>query len=212
MLPIGLACVLGALETDFNSGWSFARGDDATIWRSVETPHDWAIEDLPRREDDQVTPVLDVRHGTWRFSEGEGAASWAAPGYDDKSWRQVQVPADWRTYGYEASNAYGWFRSNFTVSAAAMAAAEAGTLRLALGDVATADRTYINGVLVGSSGRMGTPGSCSGDLQYRTYLAAASALKLGEDNVVAVQVWSEGGSLTPSPNRTFSIVPGAIAA
>ena len=216
------AAAIGALETDFNDGWTFRRGDgdfhlpvltsDGGAWRAVETPHDWAIEDLPSREADDVTPVLAVRHGSWRFAQGEGNETWAAPGYNDAAWQSVAVPADWRTYGYEETNAFGWFRSNFTVSAAALAAANAGTLQLALGDVATGDRTYVNGKLVGSTGSMGKPGSCSSSLAYRRYACAASVLHLGDDNVVAVQVWSEGGPLAPPSNRTFAFAPGAIAA
>jgi len=148
-----------ALEVDFNAGWRFHRGDgtyqlpssDDTDWRDIEAPHDWAIEDLPSREEDDVTPVLAVRHGIWRFYRGEGNDTFAAPGFDDAGWTDIQVPSDWRAAaGYEAANASGWYRRNFTVSAAAFAAARAGTLRLALGSVATADRTYINGAKVGS--------------------------------------------------------------
>ena len=197
---VGAWClgVLGAVEIDFNSGWMFARGDGSYMslnWKAGETPHDWTIEDLPSREDDDVTPVLAVRQGSWRFAEGEGDRSWAANNYDDSSWKHVSVPADWHDYGYTTSNATGWFRSNFSVAAAQLAAASAGTLRLALGDVAVADRTYVNGVLVGHTGDFGQPGSCSGVLLYRSYPVDEKVLHVGGDNVIAVQVWSEGGPL-----------------
>ena len=40
-------------------------------WRSVDLPHDWSIEDLPARADDQTAPVLGPRYGTWAFHEGD---------------------------------------------------------------------------------------------------------------------------------------------
>ena len=210
---------LGVAETDFNTGWTYTLGDGpfelpgiaTSSWQPVETPHDWAIEDLPSREEDEVTPTLAVRQGKWRFAEGEGEAKWAAPAYDDSKWRAVQVPSDWRTYGYTDKNAFGWFRRNVTVSAAALAAAKAGTLRLALGDVATADTTYVNGVRVGGIGSMGKAGSCSSALAYRSYPVPAETLHVGEGNVIAVQVWSAGGPIRPPAVRSFVHVSGAIS-
>ena len=98
-------------------------------------------------------PVLAVRAGVWRWAQGVGnASSWSAPGFDDSAWRNVSVPADWRSYGYRAENASGWYRRNFTVTPAMMAAAAAGQLRLALGDVASSDVTFVNGARVGATG------------------------------------------------------------
>jgi hypothetical protein len=172
----------------------------------VETPHDWSSEDLPARADDTFTPVLAVRAGSWQFFPGEGNVSFAASGYDDSSWKAVTVPAAWSSYGYTDKNATAWFRRKFTATAADIAAARVGELRLSLGTVSEADVTYVNGVLVGKSGTMGGANSCDRPLTFRSYGSAvghhidqrtgengklASALKLGE-NVIAVQVYGGG--------------------
>ena len=229
-----------AEELDFNSGWLFNRGDlpspswasadfDDSAFAKVETPHDWSSDDLPAREDDTSTPVLAVRAGSWQFFPGIGNASFAGAEFDDSSWSSVKVPAAWSTYGYTQKNATAWYRRKFTVTAADLAAAHAGELRLALGTVSEADVTYVNGVKVGSMGTMGGkdsgspyPGagenSCDKPLTFRSYGSAtghhmdartgetgmlASALKLGDDNVIAVQVYGGSGGEDGLPSGLY---------
>ena len=195
----------------FTSGWRFFRGDgnfaamesDDTAWALVDIPHDYSAEDLPERQLDESTPVLAVRTGDWKFAEGEGNASWAAATFDDSAWRTVAVPGDWRDLGYEVPNAFGWYRRSFEVTTAQFNAAQRGTLRLALGDVASADVTYVNGIQVGATGSMGKERSCKEQLTYRSYDgdALSKSVKLGT-NVIAVQVWSPGG-----PRRSSAAGP-----
>jgi hypothetical protein len=200
MASVWFVSLLGATELPFNDDWYFRRGEGTfatPTWRAVETPHDWAIENLPSRAEDHAQPVLAVRSGNWRFSPGEGDASWADPAFDDTSWKTVVVPGDWRSYGYTATNATGWFRLTFPVSPAQLAAAEAGALRLALGDVANADVTYVNGVQVGATGSMReVHDQCSARLAYRRYAVSAAVLRPA-NNTLAVHVWSPGGSAHP---------------
>ena len=189
------------------AGSSTAATDD-TAWCGVETPHDWSSEDLPTRESDTSTPVLAVRAGSWSFFPGDGNVSFAAPSYDNSDWKTVTVPADWKTYGYDAKNATAWYRRKFTATAVDIAAAKAGELRLSLGTVSEADVTYVNGVKVGSTGTMGgadsgskypkaAENSCDKALSFRAYGSAvghhldgrkgetgalATALKLGGEH------------------------------
>lgn len=48
----------------------------------------------------------------------------SSSGYADASWSKVAVPHDWRQppTNYGKSNATGWYRRNFTLSAKMMAA------------------------------------------------------------------------------------------
>ena len=208
----------------FSSGWRFYRGNeggadfasatfDDSRWRMVDVPHDSSSEDLPARELDESTPVLAVRAGEWKFAEGEGnSTTWPAPAFNDSSWRSVTVPKDWRDYGYEAKNATGWYRRTFQVSEAQLDAAKAGQLRLALGEVASADVTWINGVQVGSIGTMGQQKSCTDPLVYRSYPVdtLSGALHVGT-NLVAVKVWSAGGPKAGGPRR-YVHAQGALPA
>ena len=90
MLPLLLTLFVAATQpvhaewAFFDKGWKFHRGDslpatplssgscaahfckssfDDTAWSATETPHDWAIEDLPGRDADTEFPVLQVREG-----------------------------------------------------------------------------------------------------------------------------------------------------
>lgn len=208
--------------------WAAPSLDDSGFTQ-VETPHDWSSDDLPAREEDTSTPVLAVRAGTWRFFPGAGNASFAERGFDDSAWKSVSVPAAWSTYGYTEKNGTAWYRRHFTVTATDLAAAKAGELRLALGTVSEADVTYVNGVKVGSMGTMGAPdsgnpypgageNSCDKPLTFRSYGSAvghhidsrtgetgllASALKLGDDNVIAVQVYGGSGGEDGRPSGLY---------
>ena len=199
--------------------WRFHRGDgqdffapafDDSAWRKIDVPHDYSAEDLPSRDADISTPVLEVRKGRWSFFEGVGKASMAAPDFDDSNWPIVSAPSDWHDFGYTRYNATAWFRRRVNVSAVQLAAAQAGQLRLSLGPVASADVTFVNGKRVGGVGRFFKQASCSDALDYRSYGGAelASALRVGGDNVVAVQAWSAGG---PLKGRTrFTKAAGAL--
>jgi hypothetical protein len=61
-----------AAVTTFCSAGRFCAPDfDDSHWRSIDLPHDWSIEDLPSREEDETAPVLAPRYGTWFFAEGD---------------------------------------------------------------------------------------------------------------------------------------------
>eukprot|EP01051_Picozoa_sp_SAG22_P001716 SAG22_NODE_70_length_22717_cov_12.413741_19_plen_278_part_00 len=159
---------------------------DDSAWKTVETPHDWSIEDLPERGEDMDTPAVTVRNGTWKFSEGDDI-SWAATAFDDSGWSPVTVPSNWRDppMSVTGANATGWFRRHFSLTAAQLAgyAKTASPVMLALGEVACNDHTYVNGKHVGGT---------NGCIPYRAYALDLSNLKAG-DNVVAVQVKTGAG-------------------
>ena len=119
---------------------------DDSSWETVETPHDWSIMDLPARADDMDTPAVSIRNGTWKFSKGDDS-SWSAESFDDSKWTSVTVPSNWRDppLSYTDSNATGWFRRHFSLTAAQLAgyAKSASPVMLALGEVACNDATYV---------------------------------------------------------------------
>lgn len=200
------------------TSWLFHRGDsnfsapsfDDSSWRKVDIPHDFSSEDLPARDADTSTPVLAVRKGRWRFFEGVGTSSMAAPEFNDSAWPLITAPSDWHLQGYNKYNATAWFRRTFSVSKEQLRGAQAGQLRLALGPVASADVTYVNGQRVGGVGRFFKQGSCAEALDFRSYggSALAAAIQLGANNVVAVQAWSAGGPL--KSKLRFVKVAGAL--
>eukprot|EP00045_Choanoeca_perplexa_P021906 m.7700 g.7700 ORF g.7700 m.7700 type:complete len:1060 (-) comp8923_c0_seq1:41-3220(-) len=233
--PAGAACVQGIVAANscwvgamsncdnVTDGWvSFSRsavanttctssycqpGFDDSTWRKVDAPHDFSIEPLPSRDSDDVTPVLALRNGTWLFHTGNDP-KYIQPQADESSFTSVTVPHDWRTspLNYQDHNAYGTYRRHFTLTPAQITSLQAGTLRLALGTVSSADQTYINGHQIGSTGSASSPG-CRDFLEYRSYLVPAGAVNITGDNVLAVVVFSQGGKLSDPANVSF---PGGL--
>ena len=190
-----------------------APGFDDGGWRALDVPHDWSREDLPSRSDDREYPVLEARYGNWRLRAGDcDNASWAAPSLDDSGWAAAKGGADWRSYGavFQAVNATGWYRQTLAPVPGWMLRT-ARPLTLSLGIIAGADRTYLNGQLLGSTppkagGRHPAPGGQALGVRLymtpRAYAVPPGLLKASGDNVLAVRVVSYGGAGLGPANAT----------
>ncbi|MFI6099882.1 glycoside hydrolase family 2 protein [Lentzea sp. NPDC051213] len=113
----------------------------------------------------------------WRFLRADAAGA-EAPGFNDSAWTQVTVPHTWNAADGQdgGSNYYrgiGWYRKHFTPSAAL-----AGKrLWLQFDGVNQVADVWVNGVRLGQHR--------GGFAAFR--FDATSALKLGQDNVIAVK-------------------------
>ncbi len=183
----------GRTDEDKTCTSTFCEPDfDDSTWRTLDVPHDWSIEDLPPRDEDQEAPVLAPRYGTWAFSRGDDP-SWSDIDFDDSGWQRVKGGEDWRvSSNYTDKNAFGWYRQ--TVDANALLRTSANT-RLSLGVVAGADEAWINGVKVGGFGDMSAGPECDAYVSWRSYAVPANLLK-PKGNVVAVRVLTLGGKGT----------------
>jgi sialate O-acetylesterase len=120
------------------------------------------------------------------------AAGWADPALDDGAWGEVDLPCWWQRGGHDASGVL-WYRRTVDIPASAAAAG----LRLHLGACDKADRTWVNGHLVG-----GIPlDQPDGWRTPRIYAVPPTALRPGR-NVIAVRAVSnlnQGGLTGPAP-------------
>jgi beta-galactosidase len=139
-------------------------------------------------------PAKDFGHATGYFSYlaktgyGDGPAS---PAFDDRGWREVNVPHDWavempfdpnasHSHGYKAvgprfpQNSVGWYRRGFTVPAEDLGR----RIRIEFDGVYRAARVFINGFYVGEEP--------SGYLNFSYDLT--DYLNYGGENVIAVRV------------------------
>lgn len=144
--------------------------------------------------------------GAWLFrtdpddvGEREG---WQAPAFQDTGWRTLRAPATWEEQGvtdprpgqpprpkngmpWSDYDGVAWYRLHFVVPRA-----WAGQdLVLRLGSVDDEDRTFLNGRLVGETGR----GMAQAVSIQRRYRAPAALVRFGEENVIAVRVYDGGG-------------------
>ncbi|HYH57324.1 MAG TPA: glycoside hydrolase N-terminal domain-containing protein, partial [Anseongella sp.] len=100
----------------------------------------------------------------------------SAPGYDDSSWKEMDLPSrnGWRDAGLEGLNGAVWFRTTFDLPAKWTGK----DLVLELGRIRDQDITYVNGRKAGTEN--------SKDI-HRKYILPAGSLRAGR-NTVAVQV------------------------
>lgn len=174
------------------SDWKFLRGDPSGVeqpafddadWRTVDLPHDWSIEDLPPRAEDAEYAVVSLVPGQWRlrFGDNEG---WKEGSVNDSSWRNVDAPDDWSQYGSAAKGGIGWYRRSFTIPEQAVGK----RVMIELGRVRGGDKTYVDGVQVGSTDESYWSNA---PIKTRTYLLPSEQSQPGE-HVVAVRVVSKG--------------------
>lgn len=110
----------------------------------------------------------------------KGHVPWFDPEYDASDWARVKLPASWKEMGLDSIKGAVWFRKEIDVPAF-MAGKPA---KLYMGTIVDSDRTYVNGVLVGSTSYRYPP---------RKYEVPAGLLKAGK-NVITVRVISNDGN------------------
>ena len=133
--------------------------------------------------------------GMWKFKTGDDKA-WAESSCDDSHWQDMKVPLMWDAQGYKEYDGFGWYRVKFRVPAEL-----AGSrLILLLGRIDDIDEAYLNGELIGRTGRprRGLSRDDIGDeyKQLRAYSIPTSLLKTDQENILAVRVqdlWMHGG-------------------
>jgi alpha-L-fucosidase len=135
-----------------------------------------------------VSPNIDLA-GKWRFHRGD-EDQWSRSDFDDSDWQQVQLPASWEDHSaYRRDPAYGWYRRKVVIPAE-----WAGTdIVLVLGKIDDIDQTYFNGEDIGESGEFPPNYESSAFNAVRRYPVEADLIRYGEDNVIAVRVYDQGG-------------------
>lgn len=130
--------------------------------------------------------------GSWKFSIGDDIR-WAGISYDDSKWDQINVPGKWEAQGYNDYNGYAWYRKKMHVGELS----SNYTVYLMLGRIDDADEVYLNGKLLGKSGKF-PPNFRTAYDKTRKYAIPPGFLKANEDVVIAIRVYDtflEGGVL-----------------
>jgi len=129
--------------------------------------------------------------GGWKFSIGDDM-DWADPKFDDNAWEIIKVPSTWEDEGFHGYNGYAWYRKHFTVPHSI----KGRIITLKLGRVDDVDEVYVNGNLVGSSGKF-PPNYQSAYSAWRDYPLPEKFLNFGKENVIAVRVYDSqlGGGI-----------------
>lgn len=136
---------------------------------------------------------------TARFRQGDDM-SWAKPAMDDSSWSEVDITKQWDKQGFpQNTNACGWYRIHVTIPKSVLQGSDQqNALILHLPKADDVDECYLNGKLIGSTGRMPTnpAGYFPASSAERKYVVDVrnDGVRLDGDNVIAVRVYNRGGS------------------
>ena len=143
---------------------------------------------------DFLAPDFDLS-GNWKFKKGDDEL-WAESAFDDSRWQELKVPLLWDAQGYKNYDGFGWYRVKFRIPANLANR----RLVLLLGRIDDMDETYLNGELIGRTGRP-RRGLSRDDIegeyrQQRAYSIPLSVLNPDGENTLAVRVqdvWLHGG-------------------
>lgn len=133
--------------------------------------------------------------GNWHFRTDPGEEGlkgrWFDPVTSEADWQTLQSGDSWENQGIDHFG-WGWYRGWVVLPEAA----KGKTLKLRLGELASDDEVWFNGVRIGG---------LSGEYKYknrivREYRIPASCVKIDSPNLLAVRVW--GGNLTFIGNKS----------
>ncbi|MPQ48024.1 glycoside hydrolase [Marinifilum sp. N1E240] len=128
--------------------------------------------------------------GYWKFSIGDDL-SWSIPSHNDAEWERVFVPQTWESNGFQDYNGYAWYRKHFKISVPN----RIDFVYLNMGYIDDVDEVYVNGKLVGASGKFPPLVETAFNIP-RMYPVPTDILNREGDNVIAVRVFDdyhEGG-------------------
>ena len=153
-------------------------------------------------------PVISVSKA--QFKQGDDM-NWAKPEMDDASWKEIDITTLWDRQGFPQNTyAYGWYRIHVKIPKSVFQGADQQNVLIFNMPMADdVDECYLNGKLIGSTGRMPTNPAgyfCGVDI-VRNYVVdiRKDGLRLDSENVIAVRVYNRGGSggLYNNPMRIF---------
>lgn len=127
--------------------------------------------------------------GMWLFKTGDNKACKALE-YKDKQLKKIVVPGSWKNQGYKDYDGIAWYRKHFAVSDDFANQ----KLILLIGKIEHFDEVYINGILVGSTGKipngkeLDQPTEENGK-KLRIYSLPDNLLRINKENTIAIRVY-----------------------
>lgn len=154
--------------------------------------------------------------------------SWAGADIDESSWSDITNTATWTAQGIKCENGFAWYRYHVTIPKSLLEKSDLKeTVDFNMGKIDDADEVYLNGKLIGKTGRFpsddgGYRGNWNAQRIYRVE-ANSDLIKWDADNVLAVRVYNGGdpGGMFAGPisvrvpntidNLSIKVVEGADA-
>lgn len=172
---------------------------------------DWIREELSYEHETNYAPDLyenselirkiDLK-GEWAFNIGDNL-SWATTNYNHRNWERIEVPSKWENQGFNGYDGFAWYRVYFD----GQSLNPNQTHFLLLGQIDDADECYVNGRMIGKSGRF-APNFKTAYTAYRNYLIPNDLIDFEGKNLIAVRVYDQtldGGIVGSSPGLYASL-------
>lgn len=137
----------------------------------------------------------DIKFDEARFMVGDNP-EWKNPGFDDSRWRTVSIHQLLDKQGILMPHTFAWFRIHFTLTPALRSKSDLQqALILHLGIIDDADQTFLNGELVGKTGKNPKDDGeeqSMWDTKRNYIFENTSKINWNGDNVIAVRVYNGG--------------------
>ncbi|MDH5715070.1 MAG: alpha-galactosidase [Candidatus Aminicenantes bacterium] len=139
---------------------------------------------------DEEAPRTIPLDRVWLFKKGDDIA-WKEPELDVGDWTPIPIGIRWEDAGYQGYDGYGWYRLKFTIPEDWTP----GPLVLELGKIDDVDATYMNGKLIGATGKF-PPEAERQWYRFRRYNIPQEAVNWAppRENLLAIRVYDGGGS------------------
>jgi beta-galactosidase/beta-glucuronidase len=128
--------------------------------------------------------------GVWDFKTGDDSL-FLKKETTDSNLAKLMVPAHWDVQGYQDYDGFGWYKKTFFLPKEL----DGNNMILLLGKIDDIDQTYVNGIIVGSTGKWNfenVPTDFNSSEEYltnRVYSVPQKLLKFGKENTIVVRVY-----------------------
>lgn len=132
-----------------------------------------------------------------RMKAGE-QQEWKEKNYDDKDWQTIHLNENWESQGLADYDGFGFYRMHFMLPQSMLQTAYLkDTLVFNMGKIDDADELYLNGQLIGKSGRFpaepgGYQSAWSAERVYKIS-TRHPALEWDKENVLTIKIYDGGG-------------------
>ena len=130
-----------------------------------------------------------------KFRKGDNM-EWKNASLDESQWRSIDVTRNWDNQGLSINNSYAWYRVHVKLSKAML---ESSDLKecvvFDLAQIDDADEAYLNGHLIGKTGKMPSDGEYRSSWDtHRLYQVKANEdwLNWDGDNILSIRVYNGG--------------------
>jgi len=129
--------------------------------------------------------------GQWKFHIDD-KSFWALPDFDDSKWGDIHAPSAWEEEGFNNYDGFAWYRKKFD----GRKLDKNEVYYLGLGFIDDSDEVYVNGKLIGFSGKMPPKFKTSYNTE-RKYALPPEVINYNGDNLIAIRVFDvvHGGGI-----------------